>query len=112
MSSSELGEDLEGFQVQAGGFLDKALFPLDVGEVVERICVGGTQPQCRVVALLRLLHLPFLLERVGEVAVRIGEVRLQLDSTAICVDSQVDESLLVVDARQVSVYDGIVWGKV
>ena len=74
-----------------GGLLDEPLLPLDVGEVVEGVGVGGGEAEGGVVAVLRLGDEPLLLERVGQVAVRVGEVGLQLDGAPVRVDRQVDQ---------------------
>ena len=50
-----------------------------------------TSPERRVVAFLRLLHQSLLLEGVGEVAVGVREVGLQLYGAAVRVDGQVDQ---------------------
>lgn len=49
-------------------------------------------------------YIALLLERVGQVAVGIGEVWLQLDGAAVRVDGQVDQTLLVIHARQVAMH--------
>lgn len=72
----------------------------------------GAQPQGRVVAVLRLGHLALLLEGVGQVAVGIGEVGLQLDRSPVRVDGEIDEALFVVHTGQVSVHNGIVGAQV
>ena len=48
---------LEGLRVELDGLLGVRLLTLDVGEVVERVGVRGTEGERRVVAVLRLLHL-------------------------------------------------------
>lgn len=48
-------------------------------------------------------YISFLLQCVCQIAVGIGEVGLQLNGPPVGVDGQVDESLFVVDAGQVSV---------
>ena len=48
---------LEGFSVELDGLFDVALLPLDIGQVVERVGVGGAQTQRRVVAVFRLGYL-------------------------------------------------------
>ena len=52
------------------------------------------QLQRRVVAHLRIGHLAPLLERIREVAVRVREVRLQLDRLPIRVDREFDMSCI------------------
>ncbi len=47
MGGGELREDFEGFQVEAGRVLDVALFPLDVGQVVQRIGVRRIQSEIK-----------------------------------------------------------------
>ena len=74
-----------------GGLLDESLLPLDVGEVVERVGVRGGELERHVVAVLRLGDEALLLERVRQVAVRVGEVGLQLDGAPVRVDRQVDQ---------------------
>lgn len=69
-----------------------ALLALDIRQIVERVGVRRAQLQRRVVARLRLGHLAPLLQCVREVAVSIGEVGLQLDRLAVCVDCQLDMS--------------------
>ncbi len=49
-------------------------------------------PERGVVALLRLLHQSLLLEGVGQVAVGVREVGLQLDGTSVGVDRKVDQA--------------------
>ena len=49
---------LQCLPVQGYGILNQALFPLDVGQVVEGVSVGGIHPQSCVVALLGFYHLP------------------------------------------------------
>ena len=82
---------LECFAVESDGLLGEALFTLDIGEVVERVCVSRTQSQRRVVALLGILHVSLLLQRVRQVAIRVREVRLQLNRTSVRVDGEVNE---------------------
>lgn len=55
-----------------------------------------------------LPYIALLLEGVGQVTVGVREVGLQLDGAAVRVNGQVDKTLLVVDARQVAVDDGMV----
>jgi len=57
--------------------------------------VCWTQSQCRVVALLRVLHVALLLQRVRQVAVRVREVRLQLDRATVRVNRQVNQPAIV-----------------
>lgn len=51
----------------------------------------------------------FLLKGVGQVAVSIGEVRLQLNGTLIGVYGQVDQTLFIIDTGQVAVHNCMVW---
>ena len=51
------GPHLKGFSVKLDGLFDVALLPFDIGQVVERVGVGGAQAQRRVVAVFRLRHL-------------------------------------------------------
>lgn len=53
-------------------------------------------------------HLSLLLERIRQVAIGVREVWLQLDRPAIRVDRQIDEALLIVNARQISMDDCVV----
>lgn len=48
---------LQGLPVELHGLLNEALLSLDVGQVVEGVCVCGAQAQSCVVALLRLRYL-------------------------------------------------------
>ena len=48
-------------------------------------------PERLVVALLRLGDEPLLLEGVGQVAVRVGEVGLELDGATVGLDGEVNE---------------------
>ena len=108
----KLREHLQRLQVKPCCLLNIPLLPLDVRQIVERVGVRGAQLQCRVVALLRLGHHALLLERVGEVAVGVGEVGLQLDGAPVGVNGQVDKALLVVDAGQVAVHHRMVLAQV
>ena len=87
----ELREHLQRLEVEPGGLLDVTLLPLDVGQVVEAVRVGGAELEGRVVAFFRLGHVALLLQGVGQVAVRVGEVGLQLDGPPVRVDGQVDQ---------------------
>ena len=53
--------------------------------------MGGGEAEGGVVAVLRLRDEPLLLEGVGQVAVRVGEVGLQLDGAPVRVDRKVDQ---------------------
>ena len=68
----------------------------------------GTQLECRVVTLLALLHQPLLLEGVGQVAVGIREVRLQLDGSSVGINGEVDETLLIVNTGEIAMDDGMI----
>ena len=70
--------------------------------------MSGTELESRVVALLGLMNQPLLLESIGQVAVSVREVWLQLNSSSIGVDGQVDEPLLIVDTGEVTMDDGMV----
>ncbi len=94
MRGRKLRKHLQRLQIQPGRLLNIPLLPLDIRQVVERVGVGGTQLEGGVVALLRLRDEALLLERVGEVAVGVGEVGLQFDGAAVGVDGEVDEALL------------------
>ena len=70
--------------------------------------MSGTELESRVVALLGLMNQPLLLESIGQVAVSVREVWLQLNSSSIGIDGQVDEPLLIVDTGEVTMDDGMV----
>ena len=70
--------------------------------------MSGTQLQGRVVTLLRLVNQSLLLESIGQVTVGVWEVGLQLNSSSIGIDGQVDEPLLIVDTGEVTMDDGMV----
>lgn len=53
-------------------------------------------------------YLSFFFERIRQIAVCIGKIRLQLDGPTISINCQIDKSLLIVDACQVSMYDRII----
>lgn len=57
-------------------------------------------------------HLSLLLERVGQIAVGVWEVGLQFDGSPVRVNGQVNQSLLVVNARQVAMHHRIVGGQI
>ena len=52
----------------------------------------GREAERRVVAVFALRDEALLLERVGQVAVRVREVGLQLDGAPVRVDRQVDQA--------------------
>lgn len=58
-----------------------------------------------------LPYIAFLLQGICQIAVGIGEVGLQFNSTAVGVNSQVNEALLVVDTGQVSMDNRMVGAK-
>uniref|UniRef100_A0A2M3ZRC1 Putative secreted peptide n=1 Tax=Anopheles braziliensis TaxID=58242 RepID=A0A2M3ZRC1_9DIPT len=66
------------------------------------------QAQRNVVALFGLLHLALLLQRVGQVAVCVRKVGLQINRPAVRIDGQIDQTLLVIHASQITVHHGIV----
>lgn len=66
------------------------------------------QTQRCIVAVLSILNLPLLFVGIGEVAVCVWEVGLEIDGSTVCVNCQVNEALFIVDARQVSVHHSIV----
>lgn len=49
-------------------------------------------PQCRVVAFFRLLDESFLLESIGQIAVGIWEIRLELNGSSVRINGQVNQS--------------------
>lgn len=53
-------------------------------------------------------YIPLFFKSIGKIAVSIREVRLQLNSTSIGVNGQIDQTLLVVHASQVAVDYGVV----
>lgn len=44
MSRCKLGKHFQSLQIQGCGLFNEALFPLDVGQIVQRVCMVGTQP--------------------------------------------------------------------
>lgn len=58
-----------------------------------------------------LPYIAFLLQGICQIAVGIGEVGLQFNSTTVGVNSQVNEALLIVDTRQVSMDNCMVWAE-
>lgn len=99
---------LKRLQVQTGSLFDITLFPLDVGQVVEGICMSRAEPQRCVVAFFCLGNLALLFECIGQVAICIGEIGLQLDCTTVSIDCKIDKTLFVVDTCQITVDNGIV----
>lgn len=53
-------------------------------------------------------HLALFLECIGQIAVCVRKVGLQFNGSPVCVNGQVNETLLVINARQVTVHNGIV----
>lgn len=53
-------------------------------------------------------YIALFLKSVGKITVSVGEVRLQLNSTSIGVNGQIDQTLLIVHAGQVAVDDSMV----
>ncbi len=94
MGGRKLREHLQRLQIQPRRLLYIPLLPLDIRQIIQRVGVGGTQLEGGVVALLRLGDEALLLQRVGEVAVGVGEVGLQFDGAAVGVDGEVNEALL------------------
>lgn len=45
MGGGKLGENFQSFQVECRRLFNESLFPLDVGQVIERIRVIGTQSE-------------------------------------------------------------------
>ena len=70
--------------------------------------MSRTQLECRVVALLGLVNQTLLLEGIGQITVGVREVGLELDSSSIGINGQVDEPLLIVDTGEVTMDDGMV----
>ncbi len=97
--------NLEGTEIESCGVLDLALLALNVGQVVLRVGVGGTELQSGVVGRLRLCHQALFFQGVRQVAVRIGEVGLQLDRSTIRVDGQIDQTTIQIDRLQ---YDWLI----
>ncbi len=98
MGRRKLREHLQRLQIESRRLFNIPLLPLDIRQVVQRVGVGGTQLEGGVVALLRLRDEALLLERVGEVAVGVGEVGLQFDGAPVGVNGEVDEALRVSDS--------------
>ena len=67
-----------------------------------------TQLQSLVVALNSLGQLSLLLEGIGEVAVCIGKVGLELNGSSVGINGQFSQPLLVVHAGQIAVDNGMV----
>ena len=53
-----------------------------------------------------------LLESIGQITVGVREVRLQLNSSSIGINGQVDKPLLIVDTGEVAVDNSMVGGEV
>ena len=45
MSRCELRKHFQGFQIQGCGLFNKALFPLDIGQVIKGVSMVWTQPR-------------------------------------------------------------------
>ena len=58
-----------------------------------------------------LPYIAFFLQCICQIAIGIREVGLQLNSTTIRVNSQINETLLIVDAGQVAMDNCMVWAK-
>lgn len=58
-----------------------------------------------------LPYVAFLLQGICQIAVSIWEVGLQFNSTAVGVNSQINEALLIVDTGQVPMYNRMVGAK-
>ena len=72
----------------------------------------GGESEGGVVTLLGLRHQPLLLEGVGQVTIGVGEVGLKLDGPPVGVNSEVNETLLIVDTGQVAMDNRMVRGQV
>ena len=70
--------------------------------------MSGTELQSSVVTLLRLVNQSLLLESIGQITVGVREVRLQLNSSSIGINGEVDKPLLIVDAGKVTVDDSVI----
>lgn len=55
-----------------------------------------------------LPYIAFLLQRICQIAVGVGEVWLQFNSPTIGVNGKINEALLIVDTGQVSMDNGMV----
>lgn len=55
-----------------------------------------------------LSYIALLLQRICQIAVSVREVRLQFNGTAISVDGEINKSLLIIDAGQVSMDNGVI----
>ncbi len=80
---------LKSFGVEPDSLFGETLFSLDICQVVEGVGMSWTESQGRVVTILGFLYLALLFECIGQVTVGIWEVWLQLDCTAVCINSKV-----------------------
>ena len=55
MGRSEFRKDVEGLEIESRRFFDESLLAFDIGQIVQRIGMGRTQPQCSRVTILRIL---------------------------------------------------------
>ena len=70
--------------------------------------MSGTQLESRIVTLLRLVNQTLLFESIGQITVGVREVRLQLNSSSIGINGEVDKPLLIVDTGEVTVDNSMV----
>ena len=97
MSRSKLGKHFQCLQVKSCGFFYVSLLSLDVSQVVQRVSMGGTEAEGRVVAFLGLLDKSLFFESICQVAVGIGEVWLELNCSLVSVYCQIYQALFIVD---------------
>ena len=83
---------LQSFVVKLNCFFCKTLLPFDVCKVIEGVCVGRTKGKGCIIAVFSIFYLALLLKSIGQVAISIWEVGLELDSSSICVYGQVYQS--------------------
>lgn len=54
-------------------------------------------------------YLSFFFECIGQITVCVWEIRLQFNGTSICIDGQINKSLLIVNTCQITMYNRIIW---
>ncbi|KAI1234735.1 hypothetical protein IHE44_0003112 [Lamprotornis superbus] len=79
---------LKSLPIQTDSFLNIALLPLDVCQIVERICMS-----------------------IGQVAVGIRKVGLELNGPPVGVYGQVYQALLIVHTGKVAVHNCMIWAQ-
>ena len=78
--------DLQGCSVQNNSLLHVALLFFHLSQIVEGPSMVRLQSKRLIVALLCLVHLPFLLQSVAQATVGIWEVGLQLNGSSAHLD--------------------------